>query len=413
MDCCSQPGLMPIEQAKSLLRDSASLKTQIQTVSLEDALGRVLAEDIVSPINIPPFDNSAMDGYAICAEQLPNNKTLPLSHKVFAGDTQQLALEAGHCVRIMTGAPLPPGCDAVEMQENTEINADNEQQIIFKQPINKGKNVRLKGEDVKQGQIVIPAKTRLNSSHIGLLATLGINEISVQSLLKVALFSSGDELIQPGNPLKHGQIYDSNRFAIRALLAKLPVEIIDLGVIADDKQLVTEAFIKADQVADIVICSGGVSVGEADYTKMVLDEIGDINFWKLAIKPGKPFAYGNLPNSYFIGLPGNPVSAYVTFYKLAMLVIAKACGWDYKEPLAIPAKSLQDFKKSPGRTDYQRGFASISANGQLEVKSTGAQGSAIFTSLTEANCFVVLEQDRGRVSAGEMVTIEMFAEPIL
>ncbi|MEE1673162.1 molybdopterin molybdotransferase MoeA [Agarivorans aestuarii] len=413
MDCCSQPGLMPIEQAKSILRDSTELKTQIQTVSLEDALNRVLAEDIVSPINIPPFDNSAMDGYAICAEQMPNNNTLPLSHKVFAGDTQKIALEPGHCVRIMTGAPLPPGCDAVEMQENTEASEGEEQEITFKQPINKGKNVRLKGEDVKQGQVVIPANTRLNSSHIGLLATLGINTIAVQSLLKVALFSSGDELVQPGKPLKHGQIYDSNRFAIRALLAKLPVEIIDLGVIADDKQLVTDAFVKADKMADIVICSGGVSVGEADYTKLVLDEIGDINFWKLAIKPGKPFAFGQLPNSYFIGLPGNPVSAYVTFYKLAMLVISKACGWAYDEPLQVQAISLQDFKKSPGRTDYQRGLASINQSGQLQVSSTGAQGSAIFTSLTQANCFVVLEQDRGRVSAGEMVTLEMFAEPIL
>ncbi|GDY25718.1 molybdopterin molybdenumtransferase MoeA [Agarivorans sp. Toyoura001] len=410
MDCCSQPGLMPIEQAKRKLVDAVSLKTKVEDVTLENALGRVLAVDIKSPLNIPPFDNSAMDGYAIAADQLPSNKTLPLSHKVFAGDTRNLALEADHCVRIMTGAPLPPGCDAVEMQENTRVEGNS---IIFEQAINKGKNVRLMGEDVKHGQVVITAQTRLNSSHIGLLATLGIDKVKVQSKLKVALLSSGDELVQPGNPLQHGQIYDSNRFAIRALLEKLPVDIIDFGVIADDKQLVAEAFISADQQADIVICSGGVSVGEADYTKLVLDEIGDIGFWKLAIKPGKPFAFGNLSDSYFIGLPGNPVSAYVTFYKLAMLVIAKATDWQYRGPLSLQAISLQDFRKSPGRTDYQRGFASINDKGELQVTSTGAQGSAIFTSLTQANCFVVLEQDRGKVNAGEIVNIEMFAEPIL
>ncbi|MGY5449486.1 molybdopterin molybdotransferase MoeA [Agarivorans sp. MS3-6] len=409
MDCCSQPGLMPIEQAKSTLTNSVNIKTTPQTIGVDEALDRILAEDIVSPLDIPPFDNSAMDGYAICVEQLPEDKQLPLSHKVFAGDTRKLSVEAGHCVRIMTGAPLPTDCDAVEMQENTETVGNL---VHFKQPITKGKNVRFAGEDVKQGQVVIPARTRLNSSHIGLLATLGIKNVVVQSLLKVAIFSSGDELIQPGLPLKHGQIYDSNRFAIRALLNKLPVEIIDLGVIPDDKQQVNEAFINADQQADIVICSGGVSVGEADYTKLVLDEIGDIGFWKLAIKPGKPFAFGQLANSYFVGLPGNPVSAFVTFYKLAMLVIAKASDWNYQEPLSLKATSLQSFKKSPGRTDFQRGYASINEQGQLQVRSTGAQGSAIFTSLTDANCFIVLEETRGKVSAGEPVNIEMFANPM-
>ncbi len=410
MDCCNQPGLMPLEQAQTRLLSQVSCKTQVETITLESALNRILAEDIISPLNIPPFDNSAMDGFALCAEQLPENGTLPLANKILAGDTQQYTLAPGHCVRIMTGAPLPEGCDTVEMQENTQLQDDA---VVFTQALNKGKNVRVKGEDIKQGNIVVSAGTKLNASHIGLLATLGINQIPVQSRLKVALLSSGDELIAPGQTLKHGQIYDSNRYAIRALLEKLPVEVIDLGVISDDQTLLKNAFLEADRHADLVICSGGVSVGEADYTKLVLEELGQIDFWKLAIKPGKPFAFGQLSQAYFIGLPGNPVSAFVTFYKLAMLVIAKACGWNYQAPLSLPAKAANTFRKSPGRTDFQRGYAELDQQGQLQVASTGKQGSAIFTSLSQANCFIVLEQQRGSVEAGEQVTIEMFGEPIV
>ncbi|WP_427983634.1 molybdopterin molybdotransferase MoeA [Agarivorans sp.] len=410
MDCCNQSGLMPLEQAQSSLLNQVSCKTHIENINLESALNRILAEDIVSPLNIPPFDNSAMDGYALCAEQLPPNGTLPLANKVLAGDTQEYSLIPGHCLRIMTGAPLPQGCDTVEMQENTQQFDDN---IVFTQALSKGKNVRFKGEDIKQGDIVIHAGTKLNASHIGLLATLGINRVSVQSRLKIALLSSGDELVAPGQALEHGQIYDSNRFAIRALLEKLPVEIIDLGVIPDDQTRLKSAFLDANQRADVVISSGGVSVGEADYTKLVLDELGQINFWKLAIKPGKPFAFGQLSQAYFVGLPGNPVSAFVTFYKLAMLVIAKASGWNYQAPLRLPACTTNKLKKSPGRIDFQRGYAELNQHGQLQVSSTGKQGSAIFTSLSQANCFIVLEQQRGSVEAGEQVTIEMFGEPIV
>jgi len=401
---------MPLEQAQAALLSQVSCQTRVETITLESALNRILAEDIVSPLNIPPFDNSAMDGYALCAEQLPKNATLPLAAKVLAGDTQEYSLADGHCVRIMTGAPLPQGCDTVEMQENTQQLGDS---IVFTQALSQGKNVRRKGEDIKQGDTVISVGTKLNASHIGLLATLGINQLKVQSRLKVALLSSGDELVAPGQPLKHGQIYDSNRFAIRALLEKLPVEIIDLGVIPDDQARLKKAFLEANQSADVIISSGGVSVGEADYTKLVLDELGQINFWKLAIKPGKPFAFGQLSQAYFVGLPGNPVSAFVTFYQLAMLVIAKASGWNYQAPLRLPAYAANKLRKSPGRTDFQRGYAELNSQGQLQVSSTGKQGSAIFTSLSQANCFIVLEQDRASVEAGEQVTIEMFAEPVV
>ncbi|WP_432453022.1 MULTISPECIES: molybdopterin molybdotransferase MoeA [unclassified Agarivorans] len=410
MDCCHQPGLLPLEQAKALLNENVKVITKTEMVGLDSALNRVLAADLISPLNIPPFDNSAMDGYALCVSHLPANQQLPLSEKVFAGDVNKHQLKPKHCVRIMTGAPLPCGADAVEMQENTSVDGSL---ITFKQPISIGNNIRKMGEDITQGQIVISANTLLNSSHIGLLASLGFDQIAVQTRLKVALMSTGDELIAPGNPLSHGQIYDSNRFAIKAMLERLPVEVLDFGLIPDQHSLIKQAFEQADQQADIVICSGGVSVGEADYTKLVLDELGEIGFWKVAMKPGKPFAFGQLKESYFIGLPGNPVSAYITFYKLALLVIAKASAWNYQAPPQISAQTTTALKKRPGRLDFQRGIVSTDAQGQLQVSPTGNQGSAIFSSLSQANCFIVLEQERGKVMAGEWVKIELFASPMI
>ncbi|WP_429010948.1 molybdopterin molybdotransferase MoeA [Aeromonas allosaccharophila] len=402
-------GLLPLSDALQGMLEQLACCCDSEQLPLPEALGRVLASDIASPLAVPPFDNSAMDGYAVRLADLATGTPLIMAGKAFAGQPYQGEWPAGHCVRIMTGAPVPAGTDAVVMQEETQ--ADGARITFLAQP-EPGQNIRRAGSDIGKGACVLPAGTRLTPREIPLLASLGVATVAVRRPLKVAIFSTGDELKPVGTPLAHGDIYDSNRYGVRAMLARLGCDCLDLGIIPDDPAQLRAAFIRADEEADVLITTGGVSVGEADFTKQLLDELGEIGFWKLAIKPGKPFAFGRLPRAWFFGLPGNPVSAMVTFDQLVQPALAKLAGQQFERPLQLQAIAAEPLKKSPGRLDFQRGVLSQGPNG-LEVRSTGSQDSAVFSSLSRANCYIVLERERGRVAAGETVTVEPFGGLLL
>ncbi|MFQ2095043.1 molybdopterin molybdotransferase MoeA [Aeromonas veronii] len=402
-------GLLPLSDALQGMLEQLACCCDSEQQPLPEALGRVLASDIASPLAVPPFDNSAMDGYAVRLVDLASGTPLIMAGKAFAGQPYQGEWPAGHCVRIMTGAPVPLGTDAVVMQEETQADGDR---ITFLAQPEPGQNIRRAGSDIGKGACVLPAGTRLTPREMPLLASLGVATVAVRRPLKVAIFSTGDELKPVGTPLAHGDIYDSNRYGVRAMLARLGCDCFDLGIIPDDPAQLRAAFIRADEESDVLITTGGVSVGEADFTKQLLDELGEIGFWKLAIKPGKPFAFGRLPRAWFFGLPGNPVSAMVTFDQLVQPALAKLAGQHFERPLQLQAIAAEPLKKSPGRLDFQRGILSQGPNG-LEVRSTGSQDSAVFSSLSRANCYIVLERERGRVAAGETVTVEPFGGLLL
>ena len=411
MSCCNAKGLMPLSDALETMQNSLSKVCEKITLPLSEALGFTLADNVISSKNVPPFNNSAMDGYALHANDLTaasesNPIQLKLVGKSFAGSPFNGNVEAGSCIRIMTGAVVPDCLDCVVMQE--QCLADGEL-ITFKHAPVVNNNVRFVGEDLKVGEQVLQQGHKLTPRDIPLLASLGVATVDVYRQLKVAVLSSGDELRSLGETLQQGEIYDSNRYSIMALLSRLNVEVIDLGIIKDDYALIKAAMLKADQQADVVISSGGVSVGEADFIKEVLNEIGEIGFWKLAIKPGKPFAFGRLQNSVFFGLPGNPVSAIVTLYQLAVPAMAKMSGEVLKPALRFNATCKEALHKAPGRTDFQRGCYSLDEQGKWVVSTTGNQGSGVFSSMSRSNCFIVLEQDRGNVAAGETVTVEPYS----
>ena len=404
-DCCSAPGLLPFEQAIANMLSQVSPITETLTLPIDQALHYVLAEDIASPLNVPPHNNSAMDGYAFAIESLIASKTLTLVGRSMAGSPFQESCQPGECIRIMTGAKMPSCCDSVEMQENVTVEGE---QITFLQDKSFGSHVRNAGEDIKLDQQVLQSGNTLTAVDIGVLASLGVAEVIVYRKLKVALIATGDELKLPGQALRVGDIYESNSFVLAAMLKKLHVEVIDFGIIADDFNAIKTAFIGADEQADAVISSGGVSVGDADYTKTVLDELGEIGFWKIAMKPGKPFAFGKLANSIFFGLPGNPVSALVTFHQLALVALTKMQNAEPLKRTHLTVKCSSELRKSPGRIDFQRGVFSVNESGENEVSSTGAQGSGILSSLAQANCFIVLPSEQGKVKAGKMVTVQLF-----
>lgn len=384
--------------------------TKTETITINQAANRVLAEDIFSSINVPSFDNSAMDGYAISLQNFSENQPLVVIGKSFAGNPFSGKIAQGECVRIMTGAKIPENCNAVVMQEDATLNADGTVQFAKTPKI--GANIRRIGEDVAQGSLVLAKGNLLNVATLPLLASLGISEVKVFHKVKVAVLSTGDELVSVGEKLGEGQIYDTNRFTVRLMLEKLGCEILDFGTLPDNPETFEKIFIEAQSRADILITSGGVSVGEADFTKDVLEKLGKISFWKIAMKPGKPFAFGKLENAWFFGLPGNPVSALVTFYQLVQPALLKLSGYD-NEKIAnfspkLTAYAAVPMKKAVGRQDFQRGFFYADENGQLAVKTIGTQGSHIFSAFNESNCFIVLEQERGNIEVGEKVVIQPF-----
>ncbi len=401
--------LLPLDKALQGMLEQLTCCCETEQLPLPQALDRILAEEISSPLFVPPFDNAAMDGYAVRLADLAAGVPLPVAGKAFAGQPYEGEWPAGHCIRIMTGAPVPPGADAVVMQEETQAGDNG---ITFLTAPTPGQNIRRRGEDLAQGDRVLESGLRLSPRELPLLASLGIANVTVRRPLRVAIFSTGDELKPLGTPLQHGDIYDSNRYGVKAMLNRMGCECLDLGIIPDDPAALRAAFLQADREADALITTGGVSVGEADFTKQLLEELGEIGFWKLAIKPGKPFAFGRLPNAWFFGLPGNPVSAMVTFDQLVQPALARLAGQQFVRPHPLQALATEALKKSPGRLDFQRGILSVGPNG-LEVRSTGSQDSGVFSSLSRANCYIVLEQERGKVAAGETVTVEPFSGLLL
>ncbi len=407
----SSSPLLSLEQAleKMLSHVSPLSNEHNQTISLTQAMGRISATAIVSPVNVPPFDNSAMDGYALQAVDIPSNRTLPVIGTAFAGRPYSGEWPSGTALRIMTGAPVPTSAAAVIMQEQAETT---DQGVRFVAPIAIGQNIRRIGDDIHLGDKVFEAGRLLGIAELPMLASLGIAEVEVTRRVKVALFSTGDELQPIGAALAQGQIHDTNRFTVRLMLEQLGCEVLDLGIIPDDADALRHAFNQA-AAADLIITSGGVSVGEADYTKSILEERGEINFWKLAIKPGKPFAFGRMGSAWFCGLPGNPVSAAVTFYQLVQPLIARLSGRQgWHLPTRLRARALTPLKKQPGRMDFQRGIFHRNARDEMVVASTGHQGSHVFSSFSAANCFIVLAAEQGPVKAGDWVEIEPF-NPLL
>ena len=405
------PSLLSVEQVHQQLESLTTPVTGIERVAIRSALGRVLAEDIISPINVPPYTNSAMDGYALNFSDLQsadsNSKTeitLTVVGSSYAGEPFAGTVKAGQCVRIMTGAQIADGTDTVIMQE--QVTRDGEK-ITIGQGHCAGQNVRHPGEDMKQGSVVLTIGKAIGAAELGLLASLGYPEVNVRRKLRVAFFSTGDELRSVGEPLEQGQIYDSNRYTIFGMLDRLAVEMIDMGVIRDDEQAIETAFKNAADIADAVITSGGVSVGEADYVKLTLDKIGKVDFWRVAMKPGKPLALGKINNALFFGLPGNPVSVMATFYLFALPALRHMMGQAYQQPITAKAITKSIIKKRPGRTDYQRAIAT-NENGKLMVDATGMQASHILSGMSQANCFAVIANDSGSISAGEEVDVILF-----
>ena len=400
------PNALHIEKAVQAIRACLSPIREIERLPIRQALGRVLAEAIVPSINVPAHDNSAMDGYALRFSDLGAGETaLAEVGSALAGRVFDGSVGPGQCVRIMTGAVMPAGTDTVVIQEVARREGSR---VLVPPGQKKAQNVRYAGEDLKAGIPVLESGKALGAAELGLIASLGIGEVAVQRRLRVAFFATGDELASIGSPLKEGEVYDSNRYTLHGMLTRLGVEPIDMGVVRDDPAALESAFRKAAAEADAVITTGGVSVGEADFTRELMAKLGEVLFWKIAMRPGRPMAFGRIGNAFLFGLPGNPVAVMVTFYQFvrdALLHLSGRTG-DYAIPL-LKAKAAAPLRKVPGRTEYQRGVLFREAS-QWKVRTTGQQGSGVLRSMSEANCFIVLEHERGRVEAGEPVSVQLF-----
>ena len=406
------PASLDAGQALAQILDTVGLSREVETVALRDALGRVIACESRSRVNVPGHTNSAMDGYAIRGEDIPasNRVTLSVIGTSWAGRPFGGPVRPGECVRIMTGAAMPDGADTVVMQERVEKKDDS---IGIDRDNRPGQNVRQAGEDIRLGEIVLEKGKLIRPAELGLLASAGIGEVAVYKKLRVAFFSTGDELRPVGSELQKGQIYDSNRYTLYGMLSRLGVEITDLGVIGDERDAIAQVFSDAAARADVVITSGGVSVGEADFVKEILEQQGTVHFWKVAMKPGRPLAFGKLGDAWFFGLPGNPVSVMVTFYVFVLPALEKMMGIPYREPLTVTATCSSRLRKRAGRIEYQRGILSLEKNGDPQdrgyrVSKTGPQGSGVLRSMSDANCFIILPMESSGVEAGDTVRVLPF-----
>ena len=400
------PNALRVDKALEAIRACLSPITQTERLPIRQALGRVLAEEIVPSINVPAHDNSAMDGYAVRFADLKSGETvLTEAGSAFAGRVFEGKVGPGECVRVMTGAVMPAGTDTVVIQEVARKDGNR---VSIPPGQKKAQNVRYAGEDLKAGSPVLHSGKHISPADLGLIASLGIGQVAVKRKLRVAFFATGDELASIGAPLEEGEVYDSNRYTLHGMLARLGVEMNDLGVVRDDPGLLEKAFRRAAESADAVITTGGVSVGEADFTRELMAKLGEVLFWKIAMRPGRPMAFGRIGNAFLFGLPGNPVAVMVTFYQFVRDALLHLSGRtdDYTIPL-LNAKAAVPLRKVPGRTEYQRGIL-FREGGEWKVRTTGQQGSGVLRSMSEANCFIVLEHGRGKVEAGEAVGVQLF-----
>ena len=409
------PEDLHVKQVRELIRQVCAPLGQeraCEKISLEESLGRILAEDILSPIDIPAANNSAMDGYAFHSSALLANQItrLNVTHTVLAGSTEKVEVASATCAKIMTGGTLPEGCDTVIAQELVEIDHSF---IRFKSDaVRAGDNVRLRGEELSVGQLALSQGQIITPAHLGLLAALGITKLSVYQKVRVGFFSTGSELRSVGETLDHGCAYDSNRYTLMGMLSRLGVQTHDYGIVQDDPQALREVFAKALKTCDVIITSGGVSVGQADYTKQIMQEFGSINFWKVAMRPGRPMAFGHLRSgqdqALLFGLPGNPVAVMVTFYQFVQEALQLLGGQKRAEAIRVNAVLAEPIRKRAGRTEYQRGICRRLDNGQLEVRTTGSQGSGMLSSMTTANCFIILDHEQESLDTGATVPVQLF-----
>ncbi|EGQ9220320.1 TPA: bifunctional molybdopterin-guanine dinucleotide biosynthesis adaptor protein MobB/molybdopterin molybdotransferase MoeA [Vibrio parahaemolyticus] len=402
--CCDtlSPAFLSVVQGQEKILSLVNTVSKIEACKIENAYGRVLAEHIISPVNVPQYTNSAMDGYAIRSDDVDRDSYQVVA-EVMAGHAYDQPLEVGQAVKIMTGAPTPRNGDTVVMREQASQEGDK---VTFNgSNIKAGQNVRQAGEDLAIGSDVFTAGTRLASPEMGMIASLGFGEANVFRKLKVAVFSTGDEVQAPGTEQKANSIYDSNRFTIMGMLEKLGCEILDFGILEDNEQLMIEALENASAQADVVMTSGGVSVGDADYIKLALDKLGQINFWRINMRPGRPLAFGQINNKPFFGLPGNPVAVMVSFINFVEPALRKMQGEQGWKPLKVNAIATENLRSRQGRTEFSRGIYELDDTGRLTVRTTGKQGSGILRSMSEANCLIEISPAIDTVKAGESVTI--------
>ncbi len=402
--CCDtlSPAFLSVVQGQEKILSLVNTVSEIEACKIENAYGRVLAEHIISPVNVPQYTNSAMDGYAIRSDDVDRDSYQVVA-EVMAGHAYDQPLEVGQAVKIMTGAPTPRNGDTVVMREQASQEGDK---VTFNgSNIKAGQNVRQAGEDLAIGSDVFTAGTRLASPEMGMIASLGFGEANVFRKLKVAVFSTGDEVQAPGTEQKANSIYDSNRFTIMGMLEKLGCEILDFGILEDNEQLMIEALENASAQADVVMTSGGVSVGNADYIKLALDKLGQIDFWRINMRPGRPLAFGQINNKPFFGLPGNPVAVMVSFINFVEPALRKMQGEQGWKPLKVNAIATENLRSRQGRTEFSRGIYELDDTGRLTVRTTGKQGSGILRSMSEANCLIEISPAIDTVKAGESVTI--------
>ncbi len=404
--------ILPVEQAKRIISETVSPLSETEKIPLKKSLFRVLAEDVISPINVPADNNAAMDGYAFSAEHLDLSKpvTLKIAGSSFAGHPFKGVLSSNECVRIMTGAFMPTGLDTVIQQENVQVQDD--MIVLPANSISAGENVRLCGEDIKAKTVCQKKGTLIGPASMGVLASVGMAEIHVIRRPKVAIFTTGDELYSVENPVSDNGIYDSNRYSLYGMLKRLGCEIMDMGIVRDDPDQIKAAFLEAHKKADVIITTGGVSVGSADYTGTILAQIAEIDFWNINMRPGRPTVFGQIKsenkNTYIFGLPGNPVAVMVAFYFFVRDALFYLMGTRPAPLPRIPVKSISPLSKRQGRTEFQRGILSPNEHGEWVVRTTGSQGSGMLSSMTQANCMIVLPAESKAISPGETVEVVLF-----